>query len=1039
MYLISRVNPGVRRTAGQALLVAVLLMMVILLTGILFVAIVSYNQFQSSRSADVVAAQSLADAGIRWANDNLTKNVEGADWRPPFRAFDPNNVPLDVPAAGASSTWPIPPVMDVDETHGWGVFGLDGIEGTEDDYYSDFERARGWCGRVDYDAESSSGTGAYLTQGFYRLPDVNSTPSAVQAAGILQAGAAAVGGRGHILVRVSYDPDPPFEPEDAPFIDAAGNPIVKQMSGAIKIESIGVVDEEVPVFRSLVAYKPLGLTDYVLFVTDKNGEGRATRLGFDPALDMDGDATTVDWLPQHFYGPMKFNTALELYGANADPGNSVAGTTTKLCVTDEPTLPALEAPGVNPIVPAGGYLRQDRIEASGGIHLVGSATGVGAYGRDSTGAISELGFVNSSGGAFSTYGGRILDGNPGTDVAGYQRACPQQAAPDALTGTGLERYRELTRDSGALVTLATGEQVNLGTLGAGRGIWVDNTTDLQFVAADGTHDLDALMADWMRGFPGGSFSGAGSGWNAMQTSYVAPGVEITLYPTELAALDAAVFGSGAAVLSPIPTTAPNSVWWPLHVAGQPGIRLRRSDRNWRWFDGTTLRDSGLRTLYLDYPTYPNQVIMAEGNVRISGMQPPAMVSGTGQITRDYNLTVASGGTIYIDGQLLSPQDVYGRDAGNGGAPVGAVSDERNPKLALLARDCVCLNATQLAPQATSGAVTVGPDDPANPSADAQHYVLTSEAQGSAYTQYTLGEPLLAGRMMALSVYHTGADPGPAAAQVSVYNGATGTWSPFVFGNADTDGDGTADPVTRFYFAQPGQLPVALDGGPWMDTALSPVWGQLYRTSTGPNALDLPWSIPGLMGSVGTPMAVALGAADLGLSGLGTAATDYWVKKWKLYESVAPAGGGGNDEPTGALHAKINALIYAENGCWFVIPGDYFDGTQVGYMARRFRRYNYDICVRGAITEAFHADPGMVRDWSDKWSWPLAGGGWATIRYEYDEQLRAARWQAATTLTGASGNVRAAASSLVPLPAQANLPKLPLLPVTGQLDFQGEGS
>ena len=89
MYLTSHARPGVRRTAGQALLVAVLLMMVILLTGILFVAIVSYNQFQSSRSADVVAAQSLADAGIRWANDNLSKNVEGADWRPPFPDLTP--------------------------------------------------------------------------------------------------------------------------------------------------------------------------------------------------------------------------------------------------------------------------------------------------------------------------------------------------------------------------------------------------------------------------------------------------------------------------------------------------------------------------------------------------------------------------------------------------------------------------------------------------------------------------------------------------------------------------------------------------------------------------------------------------------------------------------------------------------------------------------------------------------------------------------------------------------------------------------------
>ena len=32
----------------------------------------------------------------------------------------------------------------------------------------------------------------------------------------------------------------------------------------------------------------------------------------------------------------------------------------------------------------------------------------------------------------------------------------------------------------------------------------------------------------------------------------------------------------------------------------------------------------------------------------------------------------------------------------------------------------------------------------------------------------------------------------------------------------------------------------------------------------------------------------------------------------------------------------------------------------------------------AITEAFHAEPGMVRDWCDKWAWPLVGGGWAAV-------------------------------------------------------------
>lgn len=158
---------------GQALLVAVLLMMVILLTGILFVAIVSYNQFQSTRSTDVTAAQSLAQAGIRWCNDNLMRSPLGADWRPPYRPYDPTNYVL-----GDTDTWPVPPVELTDGTV-VGLYGADGIEGSSDDYYTDYEIARGWHGMVD------ATSGAYQRMGFARIPDMGSTPADVRTSGTI--------------------------------------------------------------------------------------------------------------------------------------------------------------------------------------------------------------------------------------------------------------------------------------------------------------------------------------------------------------------------------------------------------------------------------------------------------------------------------------------------------------------------------------------------------------------------------------------------------------------------------------------------------------------------------------------------------------------------------------------------------------------------------------------------------------------------------------------------------------------------------------
>ena len=130
----------------------------------LFVAIVSYNQAQSARNSDVALAQSLAEAASNGATPTSSKAPLGADWRPPFRAINMGTFSAD------RDTWPIHPVMGPLGAN-YGVFGADIAEDTEDDYYSDFERARGWHGEVD-------AGGAYIRRGF-RIPDVNATPGNV--------------------------------------------------------------------------------------------------------------------------------------------------------------------------------------------------------------------------------------------------------------------------------------------------------------------------------------------------------------------------------------------------------------------------------------------------------------------------------------------------------------------------------------------------------------------------------------------------------------------------------------------------------------------------------------------------------------------------------------------------------------------------------------------------------------------------------------------------------------------------------------------
>jgi len=1006
MFGTNRSYPRTGRE-GQALLVAVLLMMVILLTGVLFVAIVSYNQEQSARSSDVVAAQSLAEAGIEWCNTNLINSPQGADWRPPFRALDPGIFdPAD------PDTWPVPPVLGSDGTD-YGVYGPLGVEGDEDDYYTDFEIARGWHGEVD-----AANPAVYRRFGFVRIPNVNATPTGTG----LPSEIAALLGKGHILVRVTYDPDPPYEPND---ILTAGP---DTNSGQIKIESIGVVDEQVPVFRKLVAYKPIGLTDYALFVTDSGKSGRPTKLGFEPWTDMDYNGTvgTGDYLGQFFFGPIKVNGTLQLGGSNTDL--SPTGSSTFITLTTQPTQAVAEVPGINPMVIGGGYLRADRVEAADSITEPDPANlSTSVIERAADGSTSAPAQLVPSGTGFSTLSGLIRDGSQSVDAAGFSRESRPLAAPAAFENGGADRYRALSRDSGDVRTLTPSGLVNLGRLGRGRGMYIDNVEDRQFVDSSGVSDLDMLIAEWMQQFPEGQYSGQSRGWNATYTTYTPPGVEIVLYPTEEAARE---FGTPPIDTSDTPPNSPGTLWWPGHVAGEPGIKITRHDRAWEYVNGGQVRNSDAWTMYIDYPDYPNQVIFAEGNVRIRGVLPARPAGG-----RDYNLTVVSGGTIYIDGQILSPQDGYGRNPGTGAGytPGQPVPDEHNTKIALLARDCVTLNATRLAPQIVAGDISAAPDDPVNPDPLQQHWELSAETSGAAYTSWMFGEPVAAGHRVGISVLHTAQDPGPAAMSMSVYDYVGGwTWRPFIFNTApvDTQGD-------RFYFVQQGLLTAPADAAN-VERALTPDWGQRVATSPA-----VPFDIGGYLsdenGGSGMPAymrSIAISAADpmLAGAGAGSGSTEYWLKKWKVYEDD----GAGN--PTGAIHAKINALIYAENGCWFVIPGSYYDASRQSTdpaaqsaFARRMRRYNYDICVRGTITEAFHAEPEAVRDWSDKWAYPVGAGGWGTIRYEFDESLRRARDQAITTL---SGNQRVAAAVLAT--EQANLPVLPLLPVSPDLVFYGEG-
>ena len=81
--------------SGQALLLAVLLMVFAALLGSTFITVVSLNLNQTARQQNLGSAQAAANAGLTFVNDKLNNSALGERWRPymttpPPQAGDPD-------------------------------------------------------------------------------------------------------------------------------------------------------------------------------------------------------------------------------------------------------------------------------------------------------------------------------------------------------------------------------------------------------------------------------------------------------------------------------------------------------------------------------------------------------------------------------------------------------------------------------------------------------------------------------------------------------------------------------------------------------------------------------------------------------------------------------------------------------------------------------------------------------------------------------------------------------------------------------------
>lgn len=622
----NRIKSRTRRAQrGQALIIALAVLFVLLFIGSLFVTRIARNLVTTGRSRDTQAADSLAKAGLQYCDDKLNNSIDGADWRPA----------------------PTTPLTN------------------------------------DPDA-------FYLSLGFSRLP--------------------LTGGRS--LVRVSYDPHPQNPRGQFLKIEVVGRP--GEINDA-NDPTVFVPGNAAPrLRRELIAYKQIGLTDYLRFVTDKNRKGGTDNVIGTPPIGR--------YVATVLGNPLLGETSDPNYARGISTKDSMAGDVlygSPIRVNGDLTIVGdtyiYESPRGN--VDASGNpdtsLQTERVEVSGKINLQRTADVTRAGSTDNTFNQAflnqQIGAVPNQTGptviqatddaAFNTHNGTVRDGstNPGAD--GYTRSVSYLAPPEIDTyaeGSGVMRYRALTRDSGFWYKLnGTGTEQNTGQYGFGNtGIYVNNPNDRQDETnAPGVNGSYSLRADWTN--PNAGF--AQSYWDG--PFYRAPGVLVELLGDRIRLTRS----DGNQFLNPDGTPNPENNGKTLEI---PLTNIERTNTMLQGtgisllpfpHDGDQPPTTGTDTrAFGDKNSYGVSVVLfAEGNVRVKGVY--GAITDTRQLSettpnQNYypyklgrvHLTIVSGGTAYIEGNIVKGDGYY-----NGTTTVM----ERASTCAILAKQYVTVNTT----------------------------------------------------------------------------------------------------------------------------------------------------------------------------------------------------------------------------------------------------------------------------------------------------------------------------------------------------------
>jgi type II secretory pathway pseudopilin PulG len=1056
----------IQKQSGQTLIIALLILGILLVLGAVFAGIVSRNINQTSRAKSRTVASDLAESGVRYAHAQLQNSALGADWRPAV-------VPLAVDATGFTRD---PDARYLRGGTGYIINGSIRDQGGPDGLgpFSriNFERGRALV-RVRYapaDAALFSGrpTGA--------LRD----PGRARSYLIIES----VGRGGNVKAN---DPST-FAAQGVQVANLA-----TQADFNREWTKLGQFDNQNAGSRRVIAMAQSGLVEQLRFITNLNRTSAPAEIGSPTTPNAAGTGRPeeslgvvyegVDVRPVSIFGGLALGNTADSVGTGGLYSNA------------DVVFHGRSDIFLNPNLGDGIYVNGEIKAANAGSELTIASPG------NPNVVLNQAG-LTSRNPSFNTLRGIVRDGKNEADPDGFPRSIPRREPPLITRtdpATNISRYMSMTRDAGPIVNGR-----NAGLWGYGNGVYVSGDPADRGDAQDEDERVSlggnrSLVRDWLN--PNKQVTSRSGGWKG---PFYVPRACYMRLTTE-----------GFVITRDASFRPPFNQWQYMTNRGgaQGGQPSNQRTVSFRLVTLPDLIVPTETTTYLinslvspDLMSQPTASLPA-ARVRAEGRQFNGViyfendVRVRGEIPTDQQLTIVTMGSIYIEGSITKGVRIPGT--------TNVLNRPSRSMLGLFAKDYVAVNTTMFFGLQPDQEVTSKVTTPGTQSQSVLD-LLGNEGKLNLYNQFILNnstDPAVTAnandpatwRPFATTYQEYGANSaifphmllqhaadsgGPSYVKVNIRPQTAGNpLQAFAYRFLTYDRALAQDPVNAFNADISVRSTVGLNPG---DRDRLAIYGVTNPNAAYPNIETISFPL------VEPQSTFQSAASQIAPNGSATGQYTLAVTDETEFEIQATQAGVSTKNYLFGRAAvvphdvRIEAVIYAQEGSFFVIPGPTMnedkDDTRdrfnqavaatnlVTAQRDRYERYgnmpevsfygepmNVRITIVGAVSENMPATMSQQSQWQRLWGWmprQLAGTGRLAPRqhnsFNQDLTVNATvlpnilmQYDPSLAFASPVGDSVAGPTRSIPIdpanPAVGRwvLPPVPRLPVSSTLAYFGE--